>query len=386
MTLPAQWQAFSDSVQPDAAVARRRLEQTVDLARKYTSLTEKQLDDLSSYVAEIGNDPDLMRRWTTARSIFLHTEWDELLETPFPRWFCKDMPEQAFLLTIAISGIPDAEERFREKKLPPEKLYESFDEIRAWTDNCESNFGLTGLSFNSGFAWIVLRLFTGVVLRFGRLEYNRARSFCDILVFRHKCSGELRVLLNASYPVNADGRIAAPGEQAAFRTERPFGIFGPYYGYPVSADGRIHKDIVAADPKEWDCVLRPWDEAIYMHIPALGPLKPEQVRASYAAAKEFYSRSGSDYHPKAIICGSWLFDPVLQDLLPENSNLRQFQNSGFLLPSPPEGIGELWRVFGIRGVRDGVASVEWKTSLQKTLGRYIADGGVIRGGRFLYLF
>ena len=124
MTLPARWQAFADSVQPDAAVARRRLDETVDLARKYTSLTEKQLDDLSSYVAEIGSDPDLMRRWTTARSIFLQTEWDELLETPFPRWFCKDMPEQAFLLTIAISGIPDAEDCFREKRLP-----ESTDDV-----------------------------------------------------------------------------------------------------------------------------------------------------------------------------------------------------------------------------------------------------------------
>ena len=85
MTLPARWQAFADSVQPDAAVARRRLDETVDLARKYTSLTEKQLDNLSSYAALIGNDPDLMRRWTVARSIFLQTEWDELLETPFPR-------------------------------------------------------------------------------------------------------------------------------------------------------------------------------------------------------------------------------------------------------------------------------------------------------------
>ncbi len=91
----------------------------------------------------------------------------------------------------------------------------------------------------------------------------------------------------------------------------------------------------------------------------------------------------SDLASYADVIGN---DPVLKDLLPENSNLRQFQNSGFLLPSPPEGIGELWRVFGIRGVRDGVTSVEWKTSLQKTLGRYIADGGVIRGGRFLYLF
>lgn len=384
--LPEHWQTLRNSVHPDAAVCEIRLKQIPDLAREHCFLSEKQLKAVASYAAEIRKDDELFQRWSMAREIVLRTKWDDTLEAPFPAWFRKNIPEEAFLLTLAVSGIPDAEENFRRKHLPLEKLYESFDEFHSWTDNCERNYGLTGLEFDNGFAWIMLRLFTGDVLRFGRLEYNRCRSFCDVLAFRHKRSGELRVLLNGSYAVNEDGRVAAPGENIAFRTDHPFGIFGPYYGYPVSEDGRIHRELAVADPAEWECVLRPWDPVLYMHIPELGPLTPEQVRKSYADVRKFYSRADSDYHPKAIICGSWLFDPVLQELLPDDSNLCRFQKSGFILPSHGKKSDAVRRVFGVQAAKNGISSVEWKTGLQKALGKYIMDGGFCRGGRFLLLF
>lgn len=380
------WRRFLDSVHPDSVEAAERLKEVPALAEKHCGFSGVRLERVEKYVSRIQSDPELLANWISVREVVLRTSWDSLLEEAFPACFRKDMPEQAFLLTVALSGIPDAENNFLRLGLGTDKLHESFDEFGSWTENCEKNYGLTGLEFDHGFAWIVLRLFTGDVLRFGRLEYNRCLSFGDILAFRNRKTRELRVLANGSYRVNSQGFPAVADEKTQFRADTVFGIFGTYYGHPVTGDGRIHSETLCVDPAEWECVLRPWDPVLYMHIPELGPLTPDGVRQSYHAVEEFYSRPDSGYHPKAIVCASWLFDPVLQELLPESANLCQFQKSGFLLPARGEESDAVRRVFGVKAQREGIQAVEWKTGLQKALGKYLSDGGHCRGGRFLYLF
>ena len=95
-------------------------------------------------------------------------------------------------------------------------------------------------------------------------------------------------------------------------------------------------------------------------------------------AKEYYP----DYQLKVILSHSWLFDPVLPMLMPETSNICRYQQTGHIFPrkGPSDAVR---RVFGQPAVDNGVESVEWKSSLQKTLGNYITSGGVCRGGGIL---
>ena len=36
--------------------------------------------------------------------------------------------------------------------------------------------------------------------------------------------------------------------------------------------------------------------------------------------------------------------------------------------------------------KEGIGKVEWKSSLQKSLGKYLQEGGIFRGGRFFRMF
>ncbi|MBR2364499.1 MAG: hypothetical protein IKA79_04800 [Lentisphaeria bacterium] len=311
---------------------------------------------------------------------------DSLLNGPFPADLCGNIPEEIFFLLLALSCIPAGEKAFIRKNLPVEKLYEALDEYGAWSRNCFRNHGVHGLKYSNGFAWLVFRILPGIVLRFGRLEYNHSLAFPDILVFRHRKSGQYRVLLNGKYEVNKEGKIAAKGEETNFITCIPRGIFGAYTAFPVSEEGRIEKETVSVDLQEYELILRPGDEVIYMHIPELGPLTPEEVEESFIKVREFYKRKDSSYHPKGIICGSWLFDPVLQELLPENANLPLFQKSGYLLPPKSASCDVVYRVFGVKAEKEGIDKVEWKSSLQKILGNYLSNGGIFRGGRYFRMF
>lgn len=311
---------------------------------------------------------------------------DSLLNTPFPPLPADDMPEETFLLLLALSCIPAGEKAFAAQELPVEKLYEALDEVEAWSRNCFRNHGVWGVRYDNGFAWIVFRLLPGIVLRFGRLEYNPSLSFPDILVFQHRKNGAYQVLLNGKYEVNKEGKIAVEGEETNFVTCIPAGIFGAYTAFPVSENGRIEKEKISVDLQEYELILRPGDEVLYMHIPELGPLTPEEVEESFIKVREFYSRKESSYHPRGIICTSWLFDPVLQDLLPENANLPLFQKSGYLLPPASSSCNVVFRVFGAKAEKEGIDKVEWKSSLQKVLGNYLQNGGVFRGGRYFRMF
>lgn len=70
----------------------------------------------------------------------------------------------------------------------------------------------------------------------------------------------------------------------------------------------------------------PGDLVLSVHIPgAGGPLTPEAVDASVAAASTFFRRRFPDERYPVAVCWSWLLDPQLAGLLPPGANLVAFQ-------------------------------------------------------------
>ena len=68
----------------------------------------------------------------------------------------------------------------------------------------------------------------------------------------------------------------------------------------------------------------PLRRVLSVHIPQTGPLTPESVDASFAAASDAYRRHYPDLGElEAFICDSWLLDPILTDLVP-GTNLARF--------------------------------------------------------------
>jgi hypothetical protein len=62
-----------------------------------------------------------------------------------------------------------------------------------------------------------------------------------------------------------------------------------------------------------------------VHIPAAGPLLPEDCDESIARAKDFFATYFPEYAYRHFTCDSWLLDPTLTRVLKEDSNILKFQ-------------------------------------------------------------
>lgn len=80
---------------------------------------------------------------------------------------------------------------------------------------------------------------------------------------------------------------------------------------------------------EHDCPswgLKKGDPVIEVHIPADGPILPEECEASLVSARKFFAEYYPEYRYEYFTCHSWLLDPTLKKLLRDNSNIIRFQD------------------------------------------------------------
>ena len=377
------WIQQLSSIKGNPENAQNQLRTIPELAEKRCNFRSEQMDALVSYLHPLENDLERLTRWDALRQIFFGPNPELLFDAPLPDEIIPDKDHGAFLLTLALAGITYGEDLFRQQNLDISILNEALHDIRIWTDYYQKNYGKLGLDYENGFAWTVLRILRAKVLRFGRLEYNMSHAFNDILVFKNKQTGRQKIFMNGFGEWNEQGNCACPGEAVAFRTKPMLGIFGTLIGYPIRRDGTVSADTEAVNTEEWECILRPLDETVYIHIPADGPMSPEDVSDSLSRMKAFFMKRHSKALPKAVICGSWLLDPVLQKILPETSNLCRFQKLGWLLPAAGLENDMVQRVFGVKAAREGIRSVPWSTTLQKSLGKYLLRHQTAGSGRIL---
>lgn len=88
------------------------------------------------------------------------------------------------------------------------------------------------------------------------------------------------------------------------------------------------------------------------HIPAAGPLRPDEVDASFAQARRFFGAHFADLPAAEFYCSSWLLDPRLARL-GSGSNAAAFQARWSLVGEGREADGDAWFfVFQKRGEVD----------------------------------
>ena len=97
-----------------------------------------------------------------------------------------------------------------------------------------------------------------------------------------------------------------------------------WIGHPYRENGRVSKDSVTLPKEEWRVILAPEDDVISLHIPPDGSLSPESVDETIALTREFVARYLPDLNPRAFVCGSWMLDPQLEELMGEDSNIVKF--------------------------------------------------------------
>jgi hypothetical protein len=241
--------------------------------------------------------------------------------------FSETRLQRQYYLLLILGLYPSMKEVYRERGWPDGMFREISGDVAIWTGHHEENFGYPGLE------WRITGWLRGVamgnVIQFGRLQCNLEHSFDgDFSVFRNNRSGELRNSLE----------------------------------YPGA---------------EWTCVLAPGDPTVNLHIPASGALGIGDCLESLNRMDRFFTER--NYRYRAFVCSSWFLDEQLQRILKPESNIVKFQRLGHLFCSgkPSDAV---WRVFGEKGLAEGVGAVEPKNDLQRRIANFLNNGGTLYFG------
>lgn len=118
--------------------------------------------------------------------------------------------------------------------------------------------------------------------------------------------------------------------------------------------------------------LKLFSKIIEIHIPRGERITAENTIASLNAAKEFFAKYFKDYEYEYFTCGSWMLDPNLKEILPNDSGIIQFQNMFDIVMLFPR-MDHIRFVFGESWNKKNIKDYKPKTSLQKKLQQHILN-------------
>jgi len=98
----------------------------------------------------------------------------------------------------------------------------------------------------------------------------------------------------------------------------------------------------------------------------------EKCSESLQEARRFFRDHFPSPMPRAIVTMSWMFSPILEQILPADSNLVKFMSELYLCPFNSRGTDSLWFVFLQRPL--DLAAAPRETSLQKAILNYLRAG------------
>lgn len=142
------------------------------------------------------------------------------------------------------------------------------------------------------------------------------------------------------------------------------------------------------------------ENVISIHIPSDVNLSQEKCIVSVKESKKFFATYFPEYSECKYICDCWLLSPTLKEILPETSNIINFQNMFEIVEFKPEGMGYVEWVFHqdaheiVPSKPDENGNVEMRyqkkelnmeempeyTSLQRKIKSHVLKGGSIGEG------
>ena len=270
-----------------------------------------------------------------------------------------------------LERLPEMKAIYRERGWPLSVCEATFGDLELWANEHQKNTGVFGISAHL-LDWFNLHLH-GKMVRLGRFQFNTDSIFAGyIRVFRNRTDGKRCIICNGGLSIDMDGLRSHDANgwlttfaESAEKTE----------GNQVEKNGRIKREITTLPAAEWQLELTYGEPMINIHIPAGEQLTPESCVESFHKAADFFAEHLPDFKWKGFFCHAWLLDPVLQELLPEDSKIIQFQKLGHLYPVGGE-TETITRVFGKKGIK-GILN---PTRMQKKLAEFISAGGVFHNG------
>jgi len=330
-------------------------------------------DAVIAGVRDMKKDP-IRTAWTETVATYIQTVgMPEIRKVPYPA--SNGTPAGDMLPMLAlIPMIPKSIEEYRRRGFP-EEIVEGC--VRPYGRCIKATYDRTGMvGINQlYFNWLAIYAKT---LIFNIAGFNfELKKFPDyIICLKNKESAEL-VLLPVQSSVHKSGLIL--GTAGYEDTEGSFDAIlretdDGYYGCPVE-NARITNTIAYYPKDQWECILRPGDDVVSLHIPKGADLTPESVMESMNTGLALAKQGFPDYSVKALMCVSWLLEPKIGELMGESSKIAGFGNMFQRFPVISNGKAIFNFVF--IGQYPDYQSLPEDTRMQRAFKKLYLDGGYI---------
>lgn len=157
------------------------------------------------------------------------------------------------------------------------------------------------------------------------------------------------------------------------------GWFNPIFRMAIVKVGRLQFHITGSYMEVPEIGLNKGDNVLNLHIPARGPLYPEDCLASIKAAPAFFKAYFPEYSYEYMICHSWLLGKNLDYMLKPGSNILQFKDL-FDIHSQKESDAMISYVVGWKRNREDVKNMTCVSGLQKELKSRVLAGETFYAG------
>ncbi len=249
-----------------------------------------------------------------------------------------------FSATLVLAEIPEMLKGHAVRGIPLAVARDTLRDLPLWMRNYRRRFGAWGFD---RLGWMIYHL-AGQLYRVGRMQYIHKPNPWPVRAYRHRATGEVVALFETGQRCRWDGLIDGTNGvtdpdawTTAFAEDAQQAC-----GHPITREGYAVREQVALPLADWQCVLRPSDPVLDMHIPADGKMDYDACGASVQAAPAFFARHFPELPaPAAFVCFTWLLDTQYARLLPAESNIVRWQREFHAFPILSDDLDPFFRVF-----------------------------------------
>ena len=349
----------------------------VEEACKIIGLETEAISYLQTVAEKISKDQDMARlAWHCHYLLFISENFDRGMSREFP--YIEEF-SGAFYLLIALSGVSKAMAFHRSKGIPEKIMMDTYTDTAIWARDYKDLHGVWGMNTHI-LPWIYNHV-SGDLYRLVRLQFMQRPFRQKLIAFRNRETQKVIVLAESGVKYRADGEVDGAG-----------GIFDPENGWtsqlvirdghiigtPIHPKGIALKDEISLSIDVWECILKPGDPILEVHIPAGEKMDFEACGDSFRLAVNFFPKYFPDRPFKAFCCGSWLLNTQFQEMLGLDSNIVKFQKEFYLYPILSGGRSGIERIFR-KGLTD-LSTAPRDTRLRRAVLDHLQSGGYLRAG------
>ena len=342
---------------------------------RHNIFSEDTKKAVASASAAFRNDPYLMRNYSWCRELLFKRknprEAAEVVEMGIR--YGEALGLDAHMLPVVYVDwmLPEAFEEAKKQGIPEQFFWESMRDAEIWIKVYRKYHGnRTGLDHTE---W-VFRSLAGKVRRLGSLQFEEVTYEFPGLIFENRRTGKYAALAAPSLRADQDGYLSGTnGRRCVKETVTALSITeSRATGFPIDLNRGIFQleRKVSLDLLDWELKLAPGEKAVAVHIPEGADLSPDKIDSALETGKQFYEQ---DF----LICDSWLLDPHLEFILPENSRILGFMNRFCKMPVKESAPQILERVMGFDFSMDKLEAFPCETSLQTALKKYLMKGNEV---------